>query len=227
MRRRLTASGRRTYSGTSASRSRRGRPPAPAGTRRGRWHACSGEASAGTCGRRLQPVAKAYRPVPHRQPRRVARIGAARRGPRARGPAGPGAARRRGRPPRTPRRGVRRAPPGPAGRCSGRRGQRLERRDGDDLGARRLGQRARGRDADPQAGEGAGPDADADPAHVGEVRPDGLERAARQRQQLGRRARAARPAGGSWRSSTGSPSSGSTATTVAGVAVSSPRITSR
>ena len=31
------------------------------------------------------------------------------------------------------------------------RGQRLERRDGDDLGARRLGQGARGGDADPQA----------------------------------------------------------------------------
>ena len=192
--RRGTASGRRTYSGRRASRST-GRAS------RASRHTASGADTVQRggvrrdLGRRFQPVAKSYRPVSHRQPRRVARIGERGEPLRRDGHRGqqPLAVAEGG--------GVRLAPArvehGEHGALgAGRGGERLERRDGGHLGAGRLRQRAGGGDPDPQPGEGAGADADADAAHVGEARPERVERPARQRQQLGRRGRGRSPGGG-------------------------------
>ena len=223
--RRGTASGRRTYSGRRASRSTGRASRASRHTARA-LAPCSGEASAGTSAAGSSRSRNRTAPSPtasHGAWRGSARAASAlgRDGHRGQEPL----AVAEGRGVRLAAARVEHGQHGAVG--AGRRGQRLERRDGGDLGARRLGQGARGGDADPQPREGARPDADADPAHVGEVRPDARRAPGAPAAAAGSRGRGARRARGSWRSSTGSPSSGRTATTVAGVAVSSPRITSR
>ena len=130
------------------------------------------------------------------------------------------------RPPRTPRRGGRRAPPGRRRPTSARAParQRLERRDRDQLAARRLRDRARRRDADPKSREGAGADADAEPPDVAPAQPGlGEHLAAEPEQPLGV-CRAARRAAGRRGARSTSPDGSRRPATVAGVAVSQARI---
>ena len=180
-------------------------------------------------GRRLQLLPKAYRPVADRQPRPARprdgqpgeRLGRDR--DRRRGAASPSR-----RPRRTPRRGGRRSPPAPgAVACPAAGGQRLRAsRPATTSAPVALGERAGGGDADPQPGERARARRRRRCRATSAKVSAGLRRAPRRASGSSCGGVAGRsPGAGSWRSSTGSPPSGSTATTVAGVAVSSPRIT--
>ena len=214
------AARRRARAG-SRVRARRGRParpsrgqPAESPARSTRW---SAEPSAGTATPgRLELLPEAYRPVPDRQRRpghradeRSASASGAQRRPGASEP--PLAV---ARPRRTPRRGGRRAR-----RARGRRRPRpapaaparAASRRATSSAPRAVRQRARRGDPDPQPGERPGPDADRDAVDVGPA--PGRPRPAPARASGSSSAACAgrAPGAGSWRASTASRPSASTA----------------